>query len=98
MRNLLPTILLFTALLAGPAALHAQEGIGRKQQQRIQAKKAREEKKAKARKAKDDRKRQLEIQDKATRKRLKRNFRAAEKHGGGGHGQGGGFHLFRRKR
>lgn len=67
-------------LLAAPTVM-AQGGIGQKQQERIQAKKEKEEKKAKAKKAKEDRRRHLSNQDKATRKRMKRNGKRADRHG-----------------
>lgn len=79
---------LFVALMtsAVPLALPAQDaGITQKQQERIQAKKEKEKKKEKVRKEKADRKRHLAIQDKATRKRLKRNTRRADRGGPGPH-------------
>lgn len=80
-------LLLLSLLLAAPlTAVHAQEGgVGKDQQEKIQAKKKKEEKKARARKEKDDRKRHLSHQDKATRKRMKKNQRRADKHGSGAH-------------
>ncbi len=76
------------ALMAVPANSSAQEGISRKQAERMQVKKAKEEKKAKARKVKEDRKRHLNNQDKATRKRMKRNTKRADRHGSDPHRDG----------
>lgn len=92
-------LLVAVVLLTAPVVLPAQEGIGMRQQERILAKKAKADKKAAKVKAKEDRKRQLEIQDKAARKRLKRNFKEAERRGGGG-GERRGFpgRLFSRRR
>lgn len=81
LRKLLSFGLLFASLLAAPQVVMAQEGISKKQQEKIQAKKAKEDKKAKARKEKDDRNRHLSIQDKETRKRIKRNTKRADRNG-----------------
>jgi Flp pilus assembly protein TadB len=77
-------------LLVGvPAfAAVAQDGISKKQAEKNLARKARDDRKAKARKVKDDRKRHLDIQDKATRKRIKRNTRRADRRGSGRHRDG----------
>ncbi|MEZ4757211.1 MAG: hypothetical protein R2817_10330 [Flavobacteriales bacterium] len=85
----LRTLLMVLLLLALPT-VHgvAQDGITRKQAEKNLARKAKEERKAKARKVKDDRKRHLEIQDKATRKRIKRHTRRADKRGSGRHRDG----------
>lgn len=73
-------------LLVGlPYAGTAQAGISQKQQEKILAKKMKDDKKAKARKEKDDRKRHLEIQDKAARKRIRRNTKRADRGGSGAH-------------
>jgi Flp pilus assembly protein TadB len=86
---LLRTLLLFLLLSALPTAQAvAQDGITRKQAEKNLARKAKEERKAKARKVKEDRKRHLEIQDKATRKRIKRHTRRADKRGSGRHRDG----------
>ncbi len=89
--------LLLTALwlVVTPALVHAQEGISRKKQEKIQAQKEKEKKKAKVKKEKDDRKRHLSIQDKETRKRIKRHTKRADRSGSGAHRDRG---LFRRKR
>jgi choline-glycine betaine transporter len=79
-----PLLIILLVMVCAPVETMGQEGITRKQQERNLEKKAKEEKKAAKVKAKEDRKRQLEIQDKATRKRLKRNFKHAERKGGGG--------------
>lgn len=82
-----------------PTVLHAQEaGISRKQQERILAKKAKDEKKAKAKQDKANRERHLSIQDKETRKRMKRNTRRADRRGSGTHRDGFLTRLFSRRR
>ncbi|HPF89138.1 MAG: hypothetical protein H6590_08210 [Flavobacteriales bacterium] len=92
MRRRLAYLLLLIGLSAAPVVSSAQDGISRKKQERIQAKKAKDEKKAKARQERDDRKRHLDIQDKATRKRIKRHTKRADRRGSGPHRDG----FFRR--
>lgn len=66
----------------GPAVLHAQdEGIGRKEAERNQAKKEKDDKKAAKKAEKEKQKQHLGIQDKATRKRIKQHTKRAGKHG-----------------
>jgi hypothetical protein len=93
--RVLRLLLMAVWLVAAPAAVQAQEGISKKKQEKIQAQKEKEKKKAKARKEKDDRKRHLSIQDKETRKRIKRHTKRADRSGSGAHRDRG---LFRRKR
>lgn len=81
-------------LLGTPVITVAQDGITQRQQERILAKKAKEDKKAKVKKEKEDRKRHLAIQDKATRKRLKRHTRRADRGGSGQHRDGFFTRLF----
>ena len=83
MRNRLLRFLLATTLVvSAPVTLHAQdEGIGKKEAERNQAKKEKEDKKATRIAEKENRKRHLGIQDKATRKRIKQNTKRAGKHG-----------------
>ncbi|HOZ40121.1 MAG TPA: hypothetical protein PLL25_04905 [Flavobacteriales bacterium] len=88
----LPVALLSAMLALAPGFTHAQEGITKKQAEKNLAHKAKEEKKAKKEKVKEDRKRHLSIQDKATRKRIKRNMKRAERGGQGKHRDG----FFRR--
>ncbi|HRH39207.1 MAG TPA: hypothetical protein PK760_12730, partial [Flavobacteriales bacterium] len=68
-----------------------------KQQEKILAKKAKEDKKAKAKKVKDDRERFLSLQDKATRRRIKQNRRRADRGGTGRHRDGFFVRLFGHK-
>jgi Ni/Co efflux regulator RcnB len=83
-----PFLLLF-ALTAAPLSGSAQEGgISRKKQEKLLEKKAKEDKKAKAKKEKFDRKRHLSLQDKATRKRLKRHNKRADRNGSNTHKDG----------
>jgi len=91
--------LLLLTLSVGPAMVHAQEeGISQRKQEKILAKKGKEDKKAAKKKVKTDRKRQLDIQDKATRKRMKQHFRRADRGGSGRHRDGFFTRLFSRKR
>lgn len=78
--------------VARPMPASAQDGISRKKQERLLEKKAREEKKEKARQEREDRRRHLSLQDKDTRKRIKRNTRRAGRHGSNAHRDG----FFRR--
>jgi hypothetical protein len=92
LRKWLGVLVLGTVLLGVPTNGSAQDGISRKQQEKTLAKKAKEDKKAKVRKEKEDRKRHLNNQDKATRKRMKRNTKRADRHGSDPHRDG----FFRR--
>lgn len=74
-------LLLAIFLLGTPAMLHAQEGMSMKQQEKAQAKKEKERKKAQKELEKEKRKRHLGLQDKDTRKRIKRNTKRADKRG-----------------
>ncbi len=81
-RRLLPLLLLAVA----PLLVQAQEeGISRRKQEKLQAKKERNDKKAVQKEEKRLAKKHLENQDKATRKRMKRNKRRADKGGSGAH-------------
>ncbi|MCB9169635.1 MAG: hypothetical protein H6597_00170 [Flavobacteriales bacterium] len=78
--------LIVIALFAVPVVTHAQdEGVSRKQQEKILAKKEKQKKKEQARKEKEDRKQHLAIQDKDTRRRIKQHTRRADRHGPGRH-------------
>jgi len=96
MRNVIRCLLLLFVVLTAIPSLHAQDGLSRRKQEKILAKKGKEEKKAKARKVKDDRKRHLSIQDKVTRKRVKRHTKRADRRGSGAHRDGGLRRLFTR--
>jgi hypothetical protein len=98
MYALLRTLILFMALGAAPAQVLAQDGISQKQQEKILSKKAKEDAKAKKKKEKTDRKRHLSIQDKATRKRLKKHTKRADRRGSGAHRDGWLRGLFQRSR
>lgn len=74
------------------------EGISQRKQEKILAKKARDEKKELKKKEKTDRKQHLGLQDKATRKRMKRNSRRADRGGPRQHRDGFFGRLFGRKR
>lgn len=88
------TILLLFALVSAPLMLSAQDagggdgksaGMSKKQQEKHLAKKERKDKKSLAKEEKRIYKLHREHQDKATRKRMKRNERRALKHGQGQH-------------
>ncbi|MFZ1688950.1 MAG: hypothetical protein WAU70_16125 [Flavobacteriales bacterium] len=83
MRSRTFRFLLAAALaITAPVVLHAQEeGIGRKEAEHIQAKKAKQDKKAAKKAEKEKQKQHLGIQDKATRKRIKQHTKRANKHG-----------------
>lgn len=92
-RKWLGPVLVLLALSAAPVHLVAQDaGISRKKQEKLLEKKAKDEKKQKAEKEKVDRKRHLSLQDKATRKRMKRNTKRADRSGSDPHRDG----FFRR--
>ncbi|MFZ1692023.1 MAG: hypothetical protein WAT74_02400 [Flavobacteriales bacterium] len=86
-------------LLALPTLAVAQdEGISQRKQEKILAKKAKEQKKAKAKQDKENHKRHMSLQDKAAQKRMKKNARRADRQGPSGHRDRSPFRLFRRKR
>ena len=85
-------LLIVLSLLFAVPHLSAQEGISKKKQDKIQRDKAKQEKKDLKKKEKADRKRHLGIQDKDTRKRIKRHTKRANKHGSRKHRDG----FFRR--
>jgi Flp pilus assembly protein TadB len=98
MKALLRTLLLVLPLLLVAPDGFGQEGVSRKKQEKIQAAKAKQEKKDLKKKERDDRNRHLSIQDKPTRKRVKHNTKRADKHGSGRHRDGFLHRLFTRKR
>ncbi len=77
-------ILLVLLMAFAAPVLHAQEGISKKQQEKIQAKKKNDKKEVK-KEEKRLYKLHLEHQDKATRKRMKRHKRRADNQGNNGH-------------
>ncbi len=84
-RKIVSSIILLLALVAVPRVVVAQDGISRKQQEKKLEKQAKVDKKEKAKKEKFDRKRHLSLQDKATRKRLKRHNKRADRNGSDPH-------------
>lgn len=85
-KRILGMLLVGVALLAAPQDTVAQDGgISRKKQEKTLAKKAKTDKKAKAKQEKQDRKRHLSLQDKATRKRLKKHGKRADRNGSNTH-------------
>lgn len=77
-------LLVILLALAAPYA-KAQEGISKAQQDKIQARKKKDDKKDVRKEEKRLYKQHLANQDKATRKRMKRNKRRAEGQGNTGH-------------
>ena len=75
----------FVALVGTPVVSTAQDGITQKQAEKAQARKAKEKKKEKAKAEKELKARHMDIQDKATRKRLKKHNKRADKGGSGQH-------------
>lgn len=71
--------------VGGSSLLHAQAGIGQRDQERIQAKKEKTDAKEVKKEEKRLNKKHLSNQDKATRKRMKQNKRRAGKQGNSGH-------------
>lgn len=99
MRQLLRWSFLLALIATAPSLTQAQdEGISRKKQEKTLAKKAKEEKKAKVKQERADREHHLGIQDKETRKRIKKHTRRADKRGSGQHRDGFFSRLFVRKR
>ncbi len=91
-------LLLCIVLLGMSGVSAAQDGISKKQQEKNMARKGKEDKKARVKKEKDDRKRHLSIQDKETRKRIKRNAKRADRGGPGQHRDGFFQRTFSRRR
>jgi hypothetical protein len=82
LRSLLHRLLLLVALLGAPVFVHAQEeGLSRKKQEKLLAKKERDDAKEVKKEEKRIAKKHLENQDKATRKRMKRNKKRADRSG-----------------
>lgn len=98
MRHLFRLLLLALFLTGVPTVVMAQDGISRKEQEKIQAKKAKDEKKAEKKREKEGKKRHLDIQNKDTRKRIKKNTKRADRGGSGQHRDGFFTRLFSRKR
>lgn len=74
--------MLLVVLLGAPALVHAQEeGLSRKKQEKLLAKKERDDAKEVKKEEKRIAKKHLENQDKATRKRMKRNKKRADRGG-----------------
>lgn len=92
-KRIVGILLVGLCMIGAPALSNAQDGgISQKKQEKILAKKAKTEKKEKAKREKADRKRHLSLQDKATRKRMKRNTKRADRGGSNAHRDG----FFRR--
>lgn len=95
----LRSLLCLLLLDALPAPVVAQEkGVSRKEQIKAQARKEKEREQAAAKQQKEGLKRHQDIQDKATRKRMRRNARRTDRHGTSGHRDPFLQRIFRRKR
>lgn len=98
MKHMLRILSLIVPLLLIVPHSNAQEGISRKKQEKIQKDKAKEEKKELAQREKKGKKRHLSIQDKETRKRIKRNTKRADRRGTRTHRDSFFRRLFSKKR
>ena len=78
-------ILVSGALLGAQPAMAQDGGISKKQMEKKLAKQKQEDKKSQKKAEKQNRARHLKIQDKPTRKRIKRNTRLTKKTGQTGH-------------
>lgn len=90
------TLLLLLAFSAAPP-VHAQEGVGKEEQEHIQQKRKKNDAKEVRKEEKRLYKQHLANQDKATRKRMKRHKRRAEQQGNTGHREPFLRRLFGRK-
>lgn len=99
MKRTISRILLVLALLGcSSLVVRAQEGISKKEAEKMQARKEKDEKKAAKKAEKEKQKRHLGIQDKATRKRIKQHTKRASKHGTNMHRDPFFVRLFGRRR
>ena len=78
-------LLLLTIGMLPIVSMAQEEGRTQKEQEKIQAKQKKEKKKVQAAYEKEKRKRHLELQDKETRKRVKKNTRRADRNGSNTH-------------
>ncbi|MBP8823857.1 MAG: hypothetical protein KBH07_09445 [Flavobacteriales bacterium] len=85
LRLLLRTVFLLLLTTGASTVAQGQAGIGQRDQERIQEKKQKTDAKEVKKEEKRLRKKHLSNQDKATRKRMKRNKRRAGKQGNSGH-------------
>ncbi len=98
MKHVLRILFLVLPLLMVVPESMGQSGVSRKKQEKVQADKAKEEKAEMQKRDKEGRKRHLKIQDKETRKRIKRNTKRADRRGTRTHKDGFFRRLFSRKR
>lgn len=85
-------LLLVLALMAFAQATVAQEGMSKRKQEKALAKKEKVEAKEMRKRDREGRKRHMGLQDKKTRKRIKRNTKRADRRGTNRHEDG----FFRR--
>ncbi|HQV39607.1 MAG: hypothetical protein IPO60_04850 [Flavobacteriales bacterium] len=84
-RRILRLITVLLLVLAAAPVVHAQEGISKKKQDKIQRDKKKNDVKEVKKEEKRIAKKHLANQGKATRKRMKRHKRRADKQGNSGH-------------
>ena len=84
-RRILRIITVLLLAFAAAPMVHAQEGISKKQQDKIQRNKTKNDAKEVRKEEKRIAKKHLSNQDKATRKRMKQHKRRADKQGNTGH-------------
>ena len=84
-RTVLRIITVLLLAFAVAPVVHAQEGVSKKQQDKIQRNKKKNDTKEVRKEEKRIAKKHLSNQDKATRKRMKRHKRRADKQGNAGH-------------
>ena len=98
MKHLLRILLLIVPLMLAAPHVSAQEGISKRKQEKIQKDKEKKEKKEMVEREKKGKKRHLDIQDKETRKRIKKHTKRGDRRGTRTHRDGFFSRLFRRKR
>ena len=98
MNRLLRILLVVIPMLIAFPPAQAQEGISKRKQEKIQKDKEKKEKKEMVEREKKGKKRHLSIQDKETRKRIKKHTKRADRRGTRTHRDGFFSRLFSRKR
>lgn len=84
-RSILRILTVLLLVFAAAPLVHAQEGVSKKKQDKIQRDKKKNDAKEVKKEEKRIAKKHLKNQDKATRKRMKRHKHRAEKQGNTGH-------------
>ncbi|MCB0795501.1 MAG: hypothetical protein KDB88_12255 [Flavobacteriales bacterium] len=81
----LRTLLIVLTLILVPGVQAQEKGVSRKQQEKHLARKEKQDAKARVKQEKADRKRHLAMQDKKTRKRMRKHTKRADRKGSGRH-------------